>query len=161
MSVLTRRERRQLIDLLLSLPNVADIRTRRILLLGLPSTLQNAVPSRDDAQTDISTMLSIVDGDTWAVLEDGTWSVAVIIENAQAMVRGSSLSTELAQMLTAINIRPRPGAAVRNDPQELPDRTPAQATLYDLHRLLVEIQERTRAAIEQVDHLQVQSEPSE
>lgn len=157
MSVLTRDERRELTKVLIGLPNIDDPHARENLLIGLPDDLQTAVTHQGATQTVIRRMLATVDGDTWAVLGDGTVSVLVLIDNALDAVRGSASERQLTVLAAAISARQQ-SPATPTPAVEQPDRDPPVIVLHEVRRLLVEIQERVQTALEQMDRLQPEAE---
>lgn len=162
MGVLTREETRTLIDWLVHSPLAGDLIGRHYLLSGLPDALRQSVPDIAEARPHLARMIEIVDSDVWAVLPDGTLAVAIVMENARAAVRGSTLADQLNALLLALESRSRPDAA---PPSPLPaapaQAAPAPPTLQELARLLTEIQERLHAAVGLVGRLQNEPEHSE
>src|SRR5215204_6569885 len=105
MSLLTATERRTLIDLLLQLPNSGNAAARNLLLSDLPADLQNAIAFDNASVIHITNIVNTASSDAWERLPNGSLSVAVIIENAQYMVRGSRLAGTLETLLNTLKSR--------------------------------------------------------
>src|SRR4051812_44057965 len=92
-------ERRQLIDLLLKLPNMGNAAARRLLVASLPRALQDAIPAADAAGQHIANIVDTVNNDPYVQLADGSWPVMIVIEDAMYMVRGTTLENDLKALL--------------------------------------------------------------
>ena len=110
-ALFTREGRRQLIDLLLRLPNSGDAAARNLLLAGLPSALQQSVPFSNVPATHIAQIVDTVTGDAWRQLPDGTRPVEIVIENAMDTVRGTQMAQQLHDLLNRVPVRNEPRAA--------------------------------------------------
>jgi hypothetical protein len=108
MGVLTAEERRTLIDLLLSVPNVEDPAARRLLTANLPRRLLENIPFSDTTSIHIANIVDTVTSDAWAYLPDGSAAAATVITNAAQMVDGSSLAAQFTGLLTDLKARPVP-----------------------------------------------------
>jgi hypothetical protein len=105
MSLLTRDERRALIDYLLRLPNSGDAAVRRLLLADLPGNLRDSVEFAAAPAVHIANIITMIDSDAWAVLPDGARPLFTVIENAADMVRGARLESELRGLLGMLRAR--------------------------------------------------------
>ncbi|MFZ4656199.1 MAG: effector-associated domain EAD1-containing protein [Caldilineaceae bacterium] len=101
-SQLNREKRRQLIDLLLKLPNISDGEVRSVLLATLPVGLQQSIPLVRTAAIDIPRLVDTVSGEAWSPLPDGVYPITVVIENAIDLVPGSRLADELQTFLNTL-----------------------------------------------------------
>ena len=99
---LNREKRRQLIDLLLKLPNISDAEVRTVLLATLPVGLQQSIPLVRTAAIDIPRLVDTVSSESWSPLPDGVYPITVVIENAIDLVPGSRLADELQTFLNAL-----------------------------------------------------------
>jgi hypothetical protein len=128
MGVLTADERGQLIDLLLSMPNIEDPAARRLLTANLPRRLQENIPFSDTPTIHIANIVDAVNSDAWAYLADGSLAVATVITNATGMVEGSSLAAQLTGLLNNLKARPvlpvLPGGKSGNTPPPAPASAP-------------------------------------
>jgi hypothetical protein len=107
MGLLTADERRMLIDLLLSVPNVEDPAARRLLTANLPRRLLENIPFSDTTAIHIANIVDTVSSDAWAYLPDGSPAAAIVITNAAQLVDGSVLSAQLTGLLNEVQARPR------------------------------------------------------
>lgn len=155
--LLSRSERRHLINLLLRVQFTESLHGRLTLLGGLPPNLLTGIPEIPDARTHITAIVDIADSAAWVVLPDGTRTVAVIIENAREAVAGSTLAEELGSLLDVLGTRPLPTVPLAGLPTG-PSQDQMPALLGELRRLLVEVQEQLSLAITVVDRLQEQPE---
>jgi hypothetical protein len=105
MGLLTPDERRKLIALLLSLPNMDDPAARRLLLASLPQRLQDNVPFSNTPSIHIAGIVDTVNNDAWTYLRDGSPAVAIVIANAIGAVEGSSLAKPLENLQYELNVR--------------------------------------------------------
>jgi hypothetical protein len=99
---LNREKRRQLIDLLLKLPNISDAEVRSVLLATLPVGLQQSIPLVRTAAIDIPRLVDTVSGEAWSPLPDGVYPITVVLENAIDLVPGSRLADELQTFLNTL-----------------------------------------------------------
>lgn len=99
---LDREKRRQLIDLLLKLPNISDAEVRTVLLATLPTALQQSIPLVRTAAIDIPRLVDTVSSEAWSPLPDGVYPITVVIENAIDLVPGSRLADELQTFLNTL-----------------------------------------------------------
>ena len=140
MSLLKAGERQTLIDMLLRLPNIDDRLNRRLLLAGLPEQMKNSIPSSDTPITALASMVDVADGDAWAELSNGTWSIVVVVENSLQFVRGAKLGVELESLLNTLRERLLKGS---QQPAGQPAANPQAAThipgeqVYRLHAALL------------------------
>jgi hypothetical protein len=113
MDLLTAEERRTVIDLLLSLPNVEDPAARRLLTANLPRRLQENIPFSDTTAIHIANIVDTVSSDPWTTLPDGSVAAAIVLTNAAQMVEGSALAGELTGLVNDLKARP-----VRSSPPD-------------------------------------------
>lgn len=133
MGLLTSKERRDLVDLLLDLPNIEDPGMRKLLISDLPRTLQQAIPFSLIPRVHIDNIVA-VDDSASGELADGSWVIALVIAEAARIVQGTRLERQLQQLLASALAR---GAADPPAPQPplAHDPTPARLDGVMLKRI--------------------------
>lgn len=104
MGLLTRDERRDLIEMLLKLPISLDAQTRRLLVRSLPIAIQQNISYSAIPRIDIETFIDSAEADS-AQQADGSWPIVLVIEDAIGLVAGSMLASRLQQLLDVLRTR--------------------------------------------------------
>ncbi len=105
MGLLTREERRRLVDLLLKLPNIKLNPAVRILLIGnLPPELLQNISYSDLPSVHIDAIINTTDG-PGAQRADGSWPIIWVIENAFAIDSESYYARDFQKLLDTLNVR--------------------------------------------------------
>jgi hypothetical protein len=136
MPYFTSAQNKQLVGLLLKLPNITDSSTREVLVTGLPRALQNQLPKSTVTYTDIQRMVDTLESDG-AQLGDGTWPIVRVIERAIDLVDGLYLGTQLKQLVESASQE-----SVSAQPQ--PDIGKSKNTGEDLESLRTILREKRR-----------------
>jgi hypothetical protein len=125
--LLTREQRRRLLDALNNLPLFEEEQGRSLLLSDLPATLCQSVQRSDTKIIDLEAIVRTVEG--WGTLDDGTPALAILIENARFYGQGGNagrsleeLSTELGSLLARKPVTAAGAAKEGTDPAS-PGRT--------------------------------------
>jgi hypothetical protein len=127
MPLLSGKKRQDLIDLLLSLPNIGDPASRNLLLADLPGPVQNAIPAAGAPAVHIANIVDTLN-DEGRTQADGTVPLRIVLENAVYLVRGSRLAGQLQAVLDSLAAPP---AAAGGAPAPVPAPAPAPTASLD------------------------------
>jgi hypothetical protein len=106
--LLTREQRRRLLDALNNLPLFDDEQGRTLLLSDLPATLCQSVQRSDTKIIDLEAIVRTVEG--WGTLDDGTPALGILIENARFHGQGGNAGRSLEELTTELGplLTPKP-----------------------------------------------------
>jgi hypothetical protein len=119
--LLTREQRRRLLDALNTLPLFEQEEGRNLLLSDLPPSLIQQVPRSDTKIIDLEAIVRTVEA--WGTLDDSTPALAILIENARFYGQGGNagrsldeLSTELGPLFAPKPVTPAAETKSASDP---------------------------------------------
>src|SRR3954463_13158155 len=99
MALLTRDERRNLIDLLMDLPNITDPDARNLLTADLPRSLRESVDPSDPPRIYLTSLVNDIEGETWNGPIEGRWPLATLLENAIDAAQDTTVGQQLRPVL--------------------------------------------------------------
>src|SRR3712207_6002499 len=104
MGLLTIEERDRLMLYLSRLPGIQSDAVRNSLLSGVPNSVRLQIQAVGIPATDLSAPIDTIDSDALP-LEDGSWPIAGVINNAARSVEGTITAQRLRQLLTEAQAR--------------------------------------------------------
>jgi len=103
MGLLTTAEQNLLIDLLIDLDGLSDTNARLTLIRGLPQQRKREVDLNGRVRIFVSNLVDALES---LRLEDGSWPIALVIEEAIKWTKGSLLAGQLDSILATARARP-------------------------------------------------------
>src|SRR5215212_471700 len=122
MALLTRDERRHLIDLLMNLPGMGDPDARGLLLMDLPRSLRESMNPEDYTRIYLTSLVNNIESDTWEAPIDGNWPLVMLLENAIDAAQDTAVGQQLRPVLDTVRARIAQGTTLPAPPP--PDATP-------------------------------------